>query len=308
MGVVAVIIGMGYRKCFIAAVTLVCLAGLAGCSTGTPSSTSSLIVSPNPAASPATNLPATKTQSLSPSIQIVSPSPAASTGIGFVTIIVNVSNFSLVNKSGQINAANQGHIIYYLGVDPPTAPGLSALTAPGSYAETADTSYVWSNLGSGQYKFSVELVNNDGTPLSPAATASTSVLVQPESGFPVAVIVSPREGSIVTGKSVTVTAEVNNFNLVDKIGQPNVPSEGHLNYYMDVDAPTLNGPPATTAPGSYISSANTSYTWQNVTPGTHSFSVELVNNDNTPLNPPFSTKVTVTVSSPDVTPTVVPSP
>jgi len=38
----------------------------------------------------------------------------------------------------------------------------------------------------------------------------------------------------------------------------------------------------------------------NLTPGIHTFSTELVNNDNTPLNPPVTDTVNVTVESPPI--------
>jgi hypothetical protein len=45
----------------------------------------------------------------------------------------------------------------------------------------------------------------------------------------------------------------------------------------------------------YHAEAVTSYTWQGVRPGTHTFAVQLVNNDHTPLEPPVTDQVTVTV-------------
>lgn len=38
-------------------------------------------------------------------------------------------------------------------------------------------------------------------------------------------------------------------------------------------------------------------TWQSVAAGTHTFSVELINNDHTPLSPPVVAKVVVVVST-----------
>jgi hypothetical protein len=58
--------------------------------------------------------------------------------------------------------------------------------------------------------------------------------------------------------------------------------------------------PALTANGTYVSTAAISYTWQNVPPVVHTFLVQLVNNDSTPLSSPPSAypavdKITVTV-------------
>jgi hypothetical protein len=65
---------------------------------------------------------------------------------------------------------------------------------------------------------------------------------------------------------------------------------------MDVDAPTTPGQPAVTAPGTYAATIATTYVWHNVAPGTHTFSVELANNDHTPLATPVVAKITVTVA------------
>lgn len=118
------------------------------------------------------------------------------------------------------------------------------------------------------------------------------------SASPCIVITSPSENSTAPPGPVTVTVSVCNFTLVDKLGQPNVAGEGHIHYFLDANPiPTTPGKPALTAPGTYAPTAATSYTWPNVTAGTHTFAAELINNDHTPLNPPLISKVTVTVSA-----------
>jgi len=95
-----------------------------------------------------------------------------------------------------------------------------------------------------------------------------------------------------------VETRVLNFNLVDKLDQPNVPGEGHLLFYVlgpgDV-VPTTPGQPAFTAPGTYHPQAATSYTWPDVQPGTYKVAVQVVNNDHTPLSPPAVQAVLVQV-------------
>ncbi len=108
---------------------------------------------------------------------------------------------------------------------------------------------------------------------------------------------------------VTVNLVVSNFNLADKIGQPSKPGEGHIIYYLDVTAPTTAGQPALTDAGTYAETAQTSYTWHNVAPGMHLLSVQLVNNDSTPLNPPIVSKEYVLVQgAPSPSIAVTPSP
>jgi glucose/arabinose dehydrogenase len=66
---------------------------------------------------------------------------------------------------------------------------------------------------------------------------------------------------------------------------------------MDVVPPTTPGQPAITAPGTYVPTTATSYTWTNVSAGRHNFSVALVNNDHTPLVPPVVDMVHITIAT-----------
>ncbi|WP_292364188.1 hypothetical protein, partial [Methanoculleus sp. UBA208] len=81
----------------------------------------------------------------------------------------------------------------------------------------------------------------------------------------------------------------------------NAAGEGHLHYYLDAPVPTNASAPAIPETGEYVVSANTSYTWENVTAGEHNLSVQLVNNDHTPLFPLVFETVNVTVDG-NVTP------
>lgn len=109
----------------------------------------------------------------------------------------------------------------------------------------------------------------------------------------------PIDGSTTGGSDVQLSVMVLNFNVIDKQGTPAVAGEGHIHYYMDVDAPTSPGKPAIPPSGStWVTTADTAYTFTNVTPGKHTFSAELVNNDHTPLEPPVVSKSTITVTAP----------
>jgi plastocyanin len=228
-----------------------------------------------------------------PSVTITSPADDSSVPGPDVTVSVNVSRFNLVDKLGQPSVPGEGHLHYFLDVAPPTTPGQIAVTAPGTYVATTATSNTWTGLSAGQHMLSVELVNNDHTPLVPAVTATVYVNVVGTTS-PTLKIVTPAEGAMISGGNVTISVSVTNFNLVNKLGQPNVAGEGHLHYFMDVTPPTAPGVPAITAVGTYVPTTATSYTWTNVTPGMHMFSVELVNNDHTPLVPPVVAFVNVT--------------
>jgi hypothetical protein len=101
------------------------------------------------------------------------------------------------------------------------------------------------------------------------------------------------DGGVDAG-NVTVTVQVRNFSLVNGVGRPVTPGEGHIIYFKDVTPRTEPGTPAKTQQGTFQISYLTSCTWYNVTQDTHTFSVELVNNDDTPLVPAVIDAVDVT--------------
>jgi hypothetical protein len=100
---------------------------------------------------------------------------------------------------------------------------------------------------------------------------------------------------------VTVSVLVQNFYIVDKLGQANAPGEGHIHYFLDAEPPVMQGSPAVTAAGTYAATTGTSHTWRNVGPGDHTFAVQLVNNDHTPLDPPVTRMIAVTAAVPRIT-------
>jgi hypothetical protein len=276
----------------LAVVLIITLLAPAACSQdGVPSTT---ISPPKTSISTTPSLPST-TRPTGPFVQITSPENASSSNIGSITIVIKTGDFKLTGDFGKANISGQGHVHYYMDVDPPASPDQPAITRAGTCVESSSAGYVWKNVGSGKHRFSVQLVNNDHTPLNPPAIATVSVSITAGAGMPALVIVSPREGEVISGESVTINTELANFSIADKIGQPNTANEGHLMFYRDVEAPTIQGPQATTSPGTYQAVAGTSCTWQNLSPGTHSFSVQLANNNNTPLNPPVSAKISISV-------------
>lgn len=241
----------------------------------------------------------TTTNYQTPSLTITQPQNGVTLTSNNVTISVQVSNFNLVNKLGSPNVAGEGHIHYFKDVTAPTTPNQPAVTAAGTYAATVDTSYTWTNVAEGMHTFSVELVNNDHTPLNPPIVTTVMVIIQSTSGgTPQVRILQPTQGASLSAGNITVSIDVSNFMLVDKLGQTNVAGEGHVHYFLDVTPPTTPGQPAITTPGTYVPTINTSYTWTNVPVGSHTFSVELVNNDHTPLQPPVIASVTVTLTTP----------
>jgi hypothetical protein len=224
-------------------------------------------------------------------IKIVRPQDGSTIPTGPVTVAVDVTNFTLIDKLGQKKEPGQGHIHYYIDVQAPTTAGQPAVTANGTWFSTPDLEYTWPNVGPGQHTFSAELVNNDSTPLDPPVvfkvTATTAIM------SPGISIISPADGSSVQGGNVTVSLEVNGFDLASNNGQGNIASQGHIRYSKDVDPLTNPGEPQ--SPDTSVSTWEEDYTWSNLSAGLHSFSAELVNNDGTPLNPRVFDTVAVTV-------------
>ena len=227
-----------------------------------------------------------------PIVQIATPTQDTTFAAGDVTVQILASNFELVDKLGVSNAAGEGHAHYYLDVDPPTMPGQPAVTAPGTYAATAGTSHTWTNVTAGHHTLAVQLVNNDHTPLTSPVVDEVAIMVTND---PMIDIATPANG-VVMPPSVQVSVNVQNFQLVDDLGEAPAPGEGHIIYYLNTEPPSMPGQPATTDPGSYVATAETSHTWSDLAPGKHTLWVQLVNNDDTPLDPPATAQVFVFVA------------
>jgi hypothetical protein len=120
-------------------------------------------------------------------------------------------------------------------------------------------------------------------------------------------IIDPAAESTQAPGPVTITTYVQNFMLVDGAGNTSTknvvefdqfdhtPPEGQIVYYMDVTPPLTDNATALTATGTYHTSIDTAYTWENVPPGQHVFWAQLVDKDVTPLRPPSAVRVYVTV-------------
>ena len=110
-------------------------------------------------------------------------------------------------------------------------------------------------------------------------------------------ITKPGDGTTVRGGAVTVSASIEDFELVPQRVRPPFPppvdGSGHVHFYLDTKTlPTEHGPPAT---GAYRSTSATTYTWTGVAPGTHSLAVQLVGRDHVPLRPAVRDRITVEV-------------
>ncbi len=126
--------------------------------------------------------------------------------------------------------------------------------------------------------------------------------IQSASTAPSVKITSPQDKATITGSNVTMTIQIANFAITPESmdmntmqGIQNKAGSGHIHWFIDVPAPTDTSRKAETAEGTWKMHDDTSYTFTNVQPGTHTLSVELVNNDMTPLSTPVYQTITVTV-------------
>ena len=254
---------------------------------------------PTTPTAPTTSPTTSPTTAAAPTLAITSPANGASLPEGNIIVNIQVTNFNIVDKQGQANVTGEGHVHYYLDVDAPTEAGKPAVPTSGIWAHVATTTHIFDNVTAGAHAISVQLVNNDHTPLVPPVVAKININMTTAmtTTAPTLTITSPANGASLPAGDITVSIQVNNFNVVDKQGQANVAGEGHIHYFLDVDAPTTPGQPAIPPTGTWAHVATTSYTFTNVAAGAHTISVQLVNNDHTPLVPPVVAKISLTATT-----------
>lgn len=130
---------------------------------------------------------------------------------------------------------------------------------------------------------------------SPTSTTQAGIAPAPTPGTGIT-LVEPTDGQVLPPGNVEITVRTTGFRLVDKIGMPAAGGEGHVLYYLGVDfVPTEPGKTARTQAGTFVPSAQTTYSWAGVNAGKYGVWVQLVNNDDTPLQPPATARVTIEV-------------
>jgi hypothetical protein len=130
----------------------------------------------------------------------------------------------------------------------------------------------------------------------------------------------PKDGATVESNTLYSQVDYANINIMPP-SATNKEGEGHINFYLDVDPIPIEAGKAAILPSPkpegykgkiYIGyDANVqqqqAYIWKGVPNGAHIFGAQLVQNDNTPFNPPIWGKAAVTIKGefPGGTPTVV---
>lgn len=212
----------------------------------------------------------------SPVLLVISPSNGTVfTGGAPIAISFATINFNLTAPEGQPNQAGFGHMHVYVD---------------GSYYELIDqvvTIYLW--LSYGWHNISLQLVNNDHTPLTPNVEVNMTLArtQSPSTAAPKVAILTPSEGAKLMGPDVSISFIVFNFYLTQPVGQANIPNEGHVHVLVN---------------GKYfelVSSVNP-IVLTGLGPGSYSVKLMLVNNDHSPYTvngSEITTTVNFTVTS-----------
>lgn len=109
-----------------------------------------------------------------PEVQIIAPLNNSHHKPGDMVIGIKVDNFSISQKEmGAVNCEGQGHLIYYLDETPPVNLGESAMTS--TSIVSTNRYHLWKDVGEGEHTLSVQLVNDDNTPLKVPVVASITV-------------------------------------------------------------------------------------------------------------------------------------
>jgi hypothetical protein len=126
-----------------------------------------------------------------------------------------------------------------------------------------------------------------------ASQPATPARKRPPAPAPSIKILTPNVGSTVHGSTVKVSVKVTGFDVVNKQFHAPVAGEGHIHFYLDAGRlPSTHSYPS---PVTYRSISGTTYAWTGVSPGRHTFAVQLVGNDHIPLRAAAKEQVTVTV-------------
>jgi hypothetical protein len=122
-----------------------------------------------------------------PIIDIISPAQGATVVGPDVTVEVLVTDFTLVPPTGtDANPGKEGHIIYYLDVEPVFMPGQPAIPSDPDaiYAASEQLTNTFENVAPGSHDVWVLLVLDDHTPVIPPAIEKVGFTVTASSGRP----------------------------------------------------------------------------------------------------------------------------
>ncbi len=208
-----------------------------------------------------------------PSIKILEPTKDLSvSSLGF-RLRVAVSNFTMSALDfGGWNLSGEGHMHIFDVV------GTNEIYK----AATPDTTFTVTGWSVGRHTLKVELYNNNHTELPAEYSDSVNITV----ANPSIALVAPT--SIGQGQDLTLTWTVGGFVLdPGAFGGAAEPGRGHVHVFEVVNGTEIYK----------AATAGTSWTFTGLSVGTHTFKVELYNNDHSELPTEYSSTKTVTVTA-----------
>lgn len=203
-----------------------------------------------------------------PALRIVSPANGDVLHTDQVKVSVAAFHHQLEDFRQHMQAtAGEGHIHVWLDTDPAN-PKLAYKMINGEPA-------VFDKLPPGLHKLTVQLVGNDHQPIVPAVKQEITFTT---AAAPTLAVNGVKEGTVHSDDKVTVSTVLTNFKLSDfRTHSEVMTGEGHVHLWLDTDAsnPKLAYKQVTNAP----------VTFENVKPGKHTLTVQLVSADHKPISP-----------------------
>lgn len=181
----------------------------------------------------------------------------------------------------------QGHIHIWLDTDPAN-PKLA-------YKLVNGEPVIFDNVAPGDHTLTVQLVGNNHKPVAPEFK---QVITFKTAKAPTVSVIGPKEGEVITGDKVTVITAVTDFILSDFRTQNNVAAgEGHIHIWLDTDV--------TNPKIAYKQVNGERVVFDNVKPGEHTLTLQLVGANHNPIQPAVKEVVHFTTKAADSTTTAL---
>lgn len=184
-------------------------------------------------------------------------------------------NHTLTDFTKTKGAVNgQGHIHLWLDTDV-ADPKVAVKSFDGKPV-------VFDQVAPGDHTLTVLLVGNDHRPIVPEVK---QVIKFRTAKAPTLAVTGPKQGETIRGTTVAVTTQVTDFQLTDftKKNQP-AEGEGHIHIWLDSD---INNPKI-----AYKQINAEAAVFENVSPGEHTLTVQLVGNNHQPIRPAVKQVIT----------------
>jgi plastocyanin len=215
---------------------------------------------------------ATKTVSLNtssaPDFNVVGVTQGELLFTNQVKVAVTAFNHELADFRTNMDIKDgQGHVHLWLDTD--------TLNPKLAYKLINGEPVVFDNVEPGKHTLTVQLVGNNHKPVAPEVKKVITFETAP---LPTVSIVGPKEGEVITGDKVTVKVDVENYELADFRTNPTPKaSQGHVHIWLDTDV--------TNPKLAYKLIDGEPVVFDNIKPGDHTLTVQLVGNDHKPFSP-----------------------